>query len=75
MSVISKFVLPQSSEASHNLTDTKQAQVLVNENGIWEDEQYLAYMRQVDYTFNEPGVYAFYLKGREDKKKQNVTVV
>ncbi|MCL7415461.1 MAG: hypothetical protein M8349_05300 [ANME-2 cluster archaeon] len=57
-----------------NFEDTRQARVLVNENGIWEDEQYLGYMRQVNYTFTEPGVYTFYLKGRENKK-MNVTVV
>ena len=57
-----------------NFEDTRQARVLVNENGIWEDEQYLGYMRQVSYTFNETGVYAFYLKGRENKI-MNVTVV
>ncbi|MCL7412335.1 MAG: hypothetical protein M8353_01785 [ANME-2 cluster archaeon] len=57
-----------------NFEDIRQARVLVNENGIWEEEQYLGYMRQVNYTFNEPGLYTFYLKGRE-AKKLNVTVV
>lgn len=57
-----------------NFEDIRQARVLVNENGIWEEDQYLGYMRQVNYTFNEPGVYTFYLMGREDKKL-NVTVV
>ena len=57
-----------------NFESTRQARVLVNENGIWEEEQYLSYMKQVNYTFNEPGLYTFYLKGREEKK-MNVTVV
>ncbi|MCL7476230.1 MAG: hypothetical protein M8352_09360 [ANME-2 cluster archaeon] len=57
-----------------NFEDIRQARILVNENGIWEEEQYLGYMRQVNYTFNEPGLYTFYLKGREEKKL-NVTVV
>ncbi len=50
-----------------NFEDTRQARVLINENGIWEDEQYIGYMKQVSYTFNETGVYTFYLKGRESK--------
>ncbi len=57
-----------------NFEGSRQSRVLVNENGIWEDEQYLSYMRQVNYTFNEPGLYTFYLKGRE-AKTMNVTVV
>jgi len=57
-----------------NFEDTKQSRYLVNENGIWEEEQYLPYMRSVSYTFNETGVYTFYLKGR-DEKKMNITVV
>lgn len=51
-----------------NLEASRQVRVLVNENGIWEEEQYLSYMRYVSYTFNEPGMYTFYLKGRESKK-------
>jgi len=46
---------------------------LINENGIWDNEQYLSYMKYVSYTFNETGVYTFYLKGRESIKF-NVTV-
>jgi plastocyanin len=50
-----------------NFEDTRQARYLVNENGIWEEEQYLPYMRSVSHTFNETGVYTFYLKGRDTK--------
>jgi len=57
-----------------NFESTKASRVLVSENDIWEEEQYLTYMRQVNYTFNEPGLYTFYLKGREEKT-MNVTVV
>ncbi|MBC2697900.1 MAG: hypothetical protein HF975_02665 [ANME-2 cluster archaeon] len=57
-----------------NFEDTKQSRYLVNENGIWEEEQYLPYMRSVSYTFNETGVYTFYLKGRVEKKL-NITVI
>jgi len=57
-----------------NFEDTKQSRYLVNENGIWEDEQYLAYMEFVSYTFNQPGMYTFYLKGREEIK-MNITVI
>lgn len=48
--------------------------ILVNENGIWEGEQNLGYMRSVNYTFTEPGVYTFYLQPRVDKL-WNLTVV
>jgi len=57
-----------------NFENTKQARYLINENGIWEEEQYLPYMRSVSYTFNETGVYSFYLKGR-DTRILTVTVV
>lgn len=57
-----------------NFEDTRQARYLVNENGIWEEEQYLPYMRSVSYTFNETGAYTFYLKGR-DTKILTITVV
>ncbi|MCG7847808.1 MAG: hypothetical protein MIO93_01325 [ANME-2 cluster archaeon] len=57
-----------------NFESSKASRVLVSENGIWEEEQYLSYMRHVSYTFNETGEYTFYLKGRE-AKKMNVTVV
>jgi plastocyanin len=57
-----------------NYENNKNARYLVNENGIWDEEQYLPYMRYVRYTFNETGVYTFYLKGR-DSIKLNVTVV
>ncbi|MBA1341584.1 MAG: hypothetical protein C5S40_05530 [ANME-2 cluster archaeon] len=58
-----------------NFENTKRARYLVNENGIWEEEeQYIRYMQSVSYTFNETGEYTFYLKGR-DTKKLNVTVV
>lgn len=53
--------------------DTKKARTLVNEDGIW-DEQDIRYMKQVSYTFNQTGVYTFYLKGRDSNKWQ-VTVV
>ena len=57
-----------------NFESTKKARYLVNENGIWEEEQYIRYMQSVSYTFNETGEYTFYLKGRVTKKL-NVTVV
>jgi len=57
-----------------NREDNKRARYLVNENGIWDNEQYLTYMKRVNYTFNETGVYTFYLKGR-DSMKFNVTVI
>lgn len=57
-----------------NFEDSRQARVLVSEDGIWEEEQYLSYMRTVSHTFDEPGVYTFYLKGRE-ANKWKVTVV
>ncbi len=50
-----------------NFESSKQARYLVNENGIWEDEQELRYMRSVSHTFNETGEYTFYLKGRPSK--------
>ena len=57
-----------------NFESSKQARYLVNENGIWEEEQYLPYMRYVSHTFNETGEYTFYLKGR-DTKILTITVV
>ena len=57
-----------------NFEDSRQARVLINDNGIWAEEQYLAYMEFVSYTFNQPGMYTFYLKGREEYK-MNITVV
>ncbi len=57
-----------------NFENSKQPRYLVNENGIWEEEQYLPYMRYVSHTFNETGEYTFYLKGR-DTKILTVTVV
>jgi len=57
-----------------NFESSKQARYLVNENGIWEKEQYLTYMRSVNHTFNETGEYTFYLKGR-DTKILTITVV
>ncbi|MBC2709012.1 MAG: hypothetical protein HF977_15105 [ANME-2 cluster archaeon] len=57
-----------------NFENSKQARYLVNENGIWEEEQYLPYMRYVSHTFNETGEYTFYLKGR-DTKVLTITVV
>ena len=57
-----------------NHEGSRIARILINENGIWENEQYLGYMKQVGYTFNETGVYTFYLKPR-DNNKLNVTVV
>jgi plastocyanin len=50
-----------------NFENSKQPRYLVNENGIWEEEQYLPYMRSVSHTFNETGEYTFYLKGRDTK--------
>lgn len=57
-----------------NFEDTKKPRYLVNENGIWEEEQYLRYMGSVSHTFNETGEYTFYLKGR-DTKILTITVV
>jgi len=57
-----------------NREGSKLQRVLVSEDGIWEEEQYLTYMRTVNYTFTEHGVYTFHLKGRE-ANKWNVTVV
>ncbi len=57
-----------------NRESSKLQRVLVSDDGIWEEEQYLRYMRTVNYTFTEQGVYTFYLKGRE-ANKWNVTVV
>jgi plastocyanin len=57
-----------------NFEDTRQPRYLVNENGIWEEEQYLPFMRSVSHTFNETGTYTFYLKGR-DTKILTITVV
>jgi plastocyanin len=50
-----------------NFESSKQARYLVNENGIWEEDQELRYMRSVSHTFNETGEYTFYLKGRPSK--------
>jgi len=57
-----------------NREKNKNARYLISENGIWDEDQYLPYMRYVRYTFNETGVYTFYLKGR-DSIKSSVTVV
>jgi plastocyanin len=75
------FIPPQDKEINvgdtiewRNREDTRQSRTLVSEDGIWDEEQYLPYMRYVSYTFNESGSYTFYLKSR-DTKKFNVTVV
>ncbi|MCD4810668.1 MAG: hypothetical protein K8R17_12340 [Methanosarcinales archaeon] len=57
-----------------NFEKSKQQRYLINENGIWEEEQYLPFMRSVSHTFNETGEYTFYLKGR-DTKILTITVV
>ena len=57
-----------------NFENSKQPRYLINENGIWEEEQYLPFMRSVSHTFNETGEYTFYLKGR-DTKVLTITVV
>ncbi|MCD4842737.1 MAG: hypothetical protein K8R08_12185, partial [Methanosarcinales archaeon] len=57
-----------------NFETSEQPRTLVNENDIWSGEQYLPYMESVSYTFNQPGMYTFYLKGREEKK-MNITVI
>jgi len=57
-----------------NHEDNRRLRALVSEDGIWEEEQFLSYMKTVNYTFTEHGVYTFYLKGKE-AKKWNVTVV
>lgn len=52
-----------------NFEQHRQARVLVSEDVLWDGkEKYLQYMRSVSYTFNETGVYTFYLKGREHNK-------
>lgn len=51
-----------------NFDSSRTFQYLINEDGIWEEEQAIRYMRTVNYTFNEPGTYTFYLKGREFNK-------
>jgi len=53
----------------------KTSRHLVNENGIWEEEQNIHYGRFVRYTFNESGIYSFYLQGRKDITMMNITVV
>ena len=75
------FIPPQDKEINvgdtiewRNREDTRQPRTLVSEDGIWDEEQYLPYMRSVSYTFNESGSYTFHLKSR-DTKKFNVTVV
>ncbi len=57
-----------------NFENSKRPRTLVSEDGIWEEDQYLPYMRYVSHTFNETGEYTFYLKGR-DTKILTITVV
>jgi len=57
-----------------NFENSNQPRYLINENGIWDEEQYLLYMRSVSHTFNETGEYTFYLKGR-DARILTITVV
>ena len=57
-----------------NFESSKLPRTLISEDGIWEEEQYLQYMRSVNHTFNETGEYTFYLKGR-DTKILTITVV
>jgi len=57
-----------------NFETSKQFRILVNENGIWAEGQHLEYNSSVSYTFSQPGMYTFYLQGREDKKL-TITVV
>jgi len=57
-----------------NFEDSKQPRYLVNENGIWAEEQYLPYMNSLSYTFNQPGMYTFYLKGREEYKMKIMVI-
>lgn len=75
------FIPPQDKEINvgdiiqwRNRDDTRQPRTLVSEDGIWEEEQYLPYMRYVSHTFNETGEYTFYLKSR-DTKILTITVV
>ena len=75
------FIPPQDKEINvgdtiewRNREDTRQPRTLISEDGIWDEEQYLSYMKTVTYTFNETGEYTFYLKGR-DTKILTVTVV
>ncbi len=58
-----------------NLENKTRTRYLVNENGIWDEEQYLRYKQFVKYTFNESGIYSFYLQGRKDITMMNITVV
>ena len=57
-----------------NFEDSKKTRTLVSEDGIWDTEQELRYMRSVSHTFNETGEYTFYLKGRPSIN-QTITVV
>ena len=57
-----------------NREDNKHPRILISEDGIWEGEQSISYMKTVNYTFTEHGVYTFYLKGKE-ANKWNITVV
>ena len=57
-----------------NREGNKQPRTLINEDGIWDEEQFLTYTRSVSYTFNESGVYTFYLKSM-DTRTLTITVV
>jgi len=57
-----------------NFESTRLTRVLVSEDGLWDEDQSLRFMKMINYTFTEPGTYTFHLKGKEFKK-WNVTVV
>ena len=42
---------------------------------IWDKEQCLSFRKSVIHTFNDTGVYAFYIQGREELTKIQITVV
>ena len=58
-----------------NFEDSKKPRTLISDDGIWEEEQYLRFRQDVSYTFNESGIYSFYLQGRKDITMMNITVV
>ncbi|MCD4844647.1 MAG: hypothetical protein K8R25_09190 [Methanosarcinales archaeon] len=52
---------------------SSKTRYLVSENDLWDGNQIIKYRKSFSYTFNETGIYSFYLKGRESIKC-NVTV-
>ena len=52
---------------------SSKTRYLVSENDLWDGNQIIKYRKSFSYTFNETGIYTFYLKGRESIRC-NVTV-